>query len=346
MAHSRAERSVSAAVRDTGSSPRTPREGGGKPEHGGSLFTVLIAFAANVLIAIAKSVAAVLTGSASMVAEAAHSWADSGNEVFLLIAERKAGKKPDPSHPLGFGRDAYVWSMFAAFGLFSAGAVVSIWHGIQSLAEEGEQTDPLVAYLVLAIAFVLEGVSFFQATRQTRGQAASLGLHPLRFITRTSDPTLRAVFIEDGGALIGILLAGAGILLHQLTGSAVYDAFGSIAVGLVLAVMAIFLIARNREFLVGQPLGNPQRDVVLRGLLEDEEVERVTYLHLEFVGPGRIFLVAAVDLAGDRTESEVAERLRAVEARLESQDRITEAVLTLATRDERPLVPESPATSP
>ncbi|OMH32423.1 cation diffusion facilitator family transporter [Tersicoccus sp. Bi-70] len=306
------------------------------------MFTVLVAFAANVLIAVAKSVAAVMTGSAAMVAEAAHSWADSGNEVFLLIAERKAGRKPDDSHPLGYGRDAYVWSMFAAFGLFSAGAVVSIWHGIQSLSEEGDQTDPLVAYIVLAIAFVLEGTSFFQATRQTRGQAASLGLHPLRFITRTSDPTLRAVFIEDGGALIGIVIAVAGIGLHQVTGSAVYDALGSIAVGIVLAVMAIFLIARNREFLVGQTLAGPQRDAVLRALLDDDEVERVTYLHLEFVGPGRIFLVAAVDLAGDRTESEVAERLRAVEARVEQHDRITEAVLTLATRAEPSLTLESP----
>lgn len=330
-----------------GAHPAEPeRQPGREPEpqkHGGSIITVLVAFVANILIAVAKSVAAVLTGSAAMVAEAAHSWADSGNEVFLLIAERTSGRRPDASHPLGFGRDAYVWSMFAAFGLFSAGAVVSIWHGIQSLAEEGEQTDPLVAYIVLALAFVLEGASFVQATRQARGQAATLGLHPLRFITRTSDPTLRAVFIEDGGALIGILLAGAGILLHQLTGSAVYDALGSIAVGLVLAVMAIFLIARNREFLVGQPLGDAQRDVVLRGLLEDEEVERVTYLHLEFVGPGRVFLVAAVDLVGDEIEPEVAERLRAVEARLEEHERVTEAVLTLATRSERSLVPGTPA---
>ncbi|WP_083701876.1 cation diffusion facilitator family transporter [Tersicoccus sp. Bi-70] len=343
MSDTRAGRPAPPAASTERPDGRSPGDGDrGHEKHGGSMFTVLVAFAANVLIAVAKSVAAVMTGSAAMVAEAAHSWADSGNEVFLLIAERKAGRKPDDSHPLGYGRDAYVWSMFAAFGLFSAGAVVSIWHGIQSLSEEGDQTDPLVAYIVLAIAFVLEGTSFFQATRQTRGQAASLGLHPLRFITRTSDPTLRAVFIEDGGALIGIVIAVAGIGLHQVTGSAVYDALGSIAVGIVLAVMAIFLIARNREFLVGQTLAGPQRDAVLRALLDDDEVERVTYLHLEFVGPGRIFLVAAVDLAGDRTESEVAERLRAVEARVEQHDRITEAVLTLATRAEPSLTLESP----
>ena len=132
-----------------------------------SLITVLVAFGANLLIAIAKTVAAGITGSASLVAEAAHSWADTGNEVFLLIAERRSAKPRDSAHPLGYGREAYVWSMFAAFGLFTVGAVVSIWHGIQQLTAEDEATDYLIGYLVLAIAFVLEGISFTQAFRQT-----------------------------------------------------------------------------------------------------------------------------------------------------------------------------------
>jgi cation diffusion facilitator family transporter len=209
---------------------------------GDSIVTVLVAFAANLLIAIAKSVAAALTSSASMVAEAAHSWADTGNEVFLLIAERKSGRGRDVHHPLGYGKEAYVWSMFAAFGLFTAGAVVSISHGISELRNPEPATDYLIAYVVLGISFVLEGISFAQAFRQTRQKAGRFRRRHFAYVLTTSNPTLRAVFFEDAAALIGLLIAFAGIGLHQITGSPVPDALGSIGVGVLLAVIAVVLI--------------------------------------------------------------------------------------------------------
>ena len=134
-----------------------------QPPKDESLLTVVIALAANVLVALAKSVAAAFTGSASLVAEAAHSWADVGNEVFLLVAARLSARPRDRTHPFGYGREAYVWSMFAAFGLFTAGSVVSIWHGVQSLAAEESETEYLWGYIILALAFVLEGVSYQEA---------------------------------------------------------------------------------------------------------------------------------------------------------------------------------------
>lgn len=304
-----------------------------------SLLTVLIALGANALIAAAKTVVAIITGSASMVAEAAHSWSDAGNEVFLLIAERRSARPADAAHPLGFGREAYVWSMFAAFGLFTAGAVVSIWHGITSWSGgEGEEVDYTLAYAVLALAFVLESVSFFQARRQTRSAATAAGLHPLRYLSRTSNPTLRAVYAEDAAALIGIAFAASGIGLHQLTGDARWDAAGSIMVGILLGFVAVFLISRNRDFLVGQAVSPVVREAALRNLEADPEVQRVTFLHLEYVGPGTVFLVAAVDLTGDATEAQVAHRLRTITRRIQGHDNVARAVLTLSTPEDESLV--------
>ncbi|PCN48231.1 cation transporter [Curtobacterium sp. 'Ferrero'] len=304
-----------------------------------SLLTVIIAFAANLLVAIAKTIASMLSGSASMVAEAAHSWADTGNEVFLLVAERRGAKPRDAKHPLGYGRETYIWSMFAAFGLFTAGAVVSIWHGITQLGESGPAEDVTLNYIVLAVAFVLEGTSFVQAFRQAHGAATKRRVPVLRHVLQSSNPTLRAVFAEDAAALIGLVIAFLGVLLHQLTGLAVFDAIGSILVGILLGVVAVVLIDRNRRFLVGQSTSPELEDAVLVDLLGRDEVERVTYLHLEFVGPSRVYLVAAVDLTGNEDEEHVAIRLRRVEQQLETSKYVEEAVLTLSYPGADSLVP-------
>lgn len=291
---------------------------------------MLVAFGANLLIAIAKSVAAIVTGSASIAAEVAHSWADTGNEVFLYVAERRSSRAKDATHPLGYGREAYVWSMYAAFGLFAAGAAVSILHGVQSLADPEPATDWGVAYAVLAVAFVLEGVSFVRAYRQARSAARRRGAGTLQSVLASSNPTLRAVFAEDAAALVGLAVAFFGVLLHQVTGSPVYDAIGSILVGVLLGVVAVVLINRNRRFLVGQETDPAVTRSMVAFLNARDEIERVTYLHLEFVGASRVFLVAAVDLVGDDSESDVAVALRAVEAALERDPHIEKAVLTLS----------------
>jgi cation diffusion facilitator family transporter len=313
-------------------------------DHGtsSSLFTVVVALVANGLLAVAKSLAAALTGSAAMVAEAAHSWSDTGNEVFLLIAERRAKRPRDKAHPRGYGRSAYIWSLVAAFGLFSAGAVVSVWHGLTELFGEPGKAAFTANYVVLGLAFLFEGTSFVQATRQVKGKANRFGMQPLRFVARTSDPTLRAVFFEDSAALIGLVLAGAGIGLHQLTGHHRYDALGSIAVGLLLAVVAIFLMRRNMQYLLGEGDSADLRATVLGRMLEHPDIDRVTYLHIEYVGPQRIFVVAAVDLTGDDREPDLAVRLRQVEADIEENEYIEDAVLTLSLPEDSSLTVGGP----
>ena len=299
-----------------------------------SLTTVLVALGANVLIAVAKSAAAVVTGSASLVAEAAHSWADSGNEVFLLIANRRARRPPDRAHPFGHGREAYVWSLFAALGLFVAGGAISVTHGIQELIHPEPAEHFLVGYVVLAVSFVLEGISFLQSVRQARSEAESLQRDLIEHVIATSDPTLRAVFAEDSAALVGLVIAAAGLGAHELTGSPVPDAIGSILVGLLLAVVAIILINRNRRYLVGEEADPRVRAAAIQALMDMPEVARVTYLRLEVVGPRMVSVIGDVDLTGDDTESHVAVRLRALEARISESPAVVGAVLSLSAPDE------------
>ena len=227
----------------------------------------------------------------------------------------------------------------AAFGLFSAGAVVSIWHGISELFAEPESPSYTINYVILGIAFLLEGSSFFQASRQVHGASRRWGMHPLRFVERTSNPTLRAVFFEDFAALLGLLLAGAGIGLHQLTGQSYWDAVGSLAVGVLLAFVAVFLMRRNIQYLLGE--GSPEmRERVLEGLLRAPRRSTGSPTCTSSTsGPSRLFVVAAVDLTGDDAEPDLARRLRDVEREIEDNDLIEDAVLTLAHPDEAALTP-------
>jgi cation diffusion facilitator family transporter len=303
-----------------------------------SLTTVLVALGVNVLVALAKSAAAVVTGSASLLAEAAHSWADAGNEVFLLIANRRSRRPPDLAHPFGHGREAYVWSLFAALGLFVAGAAVSVTRGVQELITPEAAGHFVVGYIVLAVSFVLEAISFLQSIRQARPEAESLQRDLIEHVLATSDPTLRAVFAEDSAALAGLVIAAAALGAHQMTGSAVPDAAGSILVGLLLGVVAIVLINRNRRFLVGQEADPRVRAAAIQALLDAPEVARVTYLRLEIVGPRMVSVIGDVDLTGDDTESHLAVRLRALEAKINASPAVAGAVLSLSAPDEPSLV--------
>jgi cation diffusion facilitator family transporter len=299
-----------------------------------SAVTVAVALAANVAIAAAKTSAALITGSASLLAEAAHSYADSGNEVLLMIANRRSRRPADDAHPFGHGREAYVWSLLAAVGLLVAGAAVSVTRGVQELLAPEPASDFVIGYIVLAVSFVLEGISFTRSIRQAKPEAESLQRDLIAHVMATSDPTLRAVIAEDAAALIGVVIAAAALAAHQVTGSATPDALGSILIGVLLAVVAIVLINRNRRFLVGQEADARVRSAVLQALLGLPEVERVTYLRLEIVGPRTITVIGDVDLVGDDVESHLAVRLRALEAKISASPAVAGAVLSLSAPDE------------
>ena len=322
--------------------PLAPRRTG----HTTEVLTVIVAFAANLLVAIAKSGAALLTGSAAMVAEAAHSWADAGNEIFLVVARRRSQRPSDERHPAGFGREAYVWSMFAAIGLFAVGASVSVLHGVQELRQPETAEHFWVAYAVLGVSAVLEGISFLQALHEARRSAAGLGQDVIEHVLETSDPTLRGVFAEDAAALVGCAIAAVAVALHQATGSALPDAIGSILVGVLLAGVALMLIDRNRRFLVGEAVDPRLRQAAGAWLVARPEIEKVTYLHLEYSGPRQVAVLARVDMADDLVESTVAERMAQVEDALEAHAGISQAVLAPARPGTGAVFPSTPTGEP
>ena len=302
-------------------------------QHSGSLTTVLIAVGANLIIAIAKTIAAFMTGSASMIAESAHSWADAGNGTLLIVAEKKAVKPADSSHPLGYGKESYVWSMIAAFGVFMAGSIVSIYTGITEWNAAESETNYTIGFIVLAVAFLLEGFSLGQAYLQSKKHGEAINVSAIGYVINTSNPTLRGVFFEDLAAVIGLAIAAAAMGMHAYTGQPFWDALGSIIVGLLLGAVAIFLISRNRDFLVGYKVSERIHGYALSELLNHADIDSVSYLHLEWVGPKKIFMVAAVDIAGNQKEKEIAHKFEAIENQFRKDPLFQEVILTLSVPD-------------
>ena len=294
----------------SGSAARRPPAPDGAGE---GLRTVVIALLANLGIAVAKLIAAVLTRSSAMLAEVFHSSADTGNQLLLLLANRRAGRPPEPGYPIGHGREAYFWALIASLGMFFTGALLSIGEGISQLLHPTEVGSLAVAYAVLGVSLCLDGLSLLRAYRQLRREAATLDRDFLEHLDVTSDPVGRAVFAEDAVSVVGNVLAAAGIALHQLTGSAVPDAVAALLIGLSLGVVAIELARRNRDFLIGREAAPATRARVAELIARQAGVARVGELLVMYVGPRRLWVLANVDLdrgldstAVDRVVGQVA----------------------------------------
>jgi cation diffusion facilitator family transporter len=268
-----------------------------RPDAGGeSTLTVLLAGGVNLAIAIMKAVAGVITGSGAMLSEAAHSVADTFTEILLLTALRRSGRPADVMHPFGYGKERYFWSLLAAVSIFASGATFALYEGFSTVfGEPAEQTSPLVGYLVLALAFAMESVSWLQAFRQVRRGAAEQDRTIWTFLRYIDDPAPKTVFLEDSAALIGLVLAFLGLFLHHVTGSSLYDGIASILIGLLLAVVAYVLGRTNLRLLIGR-----QADLtIVRGVREHlaaaTEVESVVDLQTMLLGTDQILVCARVD---------------------------------------------------
>jgi cation diffusion facilitator family transporter len=211
---------------------------------------LVIALAANVGIAVAKFVAAAITGSSAMLTEGVHSLVDSSNQLLLMYGQKRAERPPDAAHPGGYGRELYFWSFVVALLVFALGAGVSIYEGILHFSNPEPAISPLVAYIVLIVAFSLEAGSTFAAFRQF--DAARGGKSWWQSLTSTKDATTVIVLLENGAAMAGIVIAAAGLGIAQLTGDPRFDGIASILIGLLLAAVALFLAREAKGLLIGE----------------------------------------------------------------------------------------------
>jgi cation diffusion facilitator family transporter len=262
-----------------------------------SLTSILVALVANLTIAAAKGVAAVLTASPSLLAETLHTVADAGNEILLGIAVRRGHRPPDARHPLGYGAELYYWALLAAIGMFVVGGAVSVWHGIQSLRHPEELSDFWVGVVVLVIALTLDSISRVVASRRLKRQAARRGLTTREMIAESADPTLITVYAEDTIDVLGAGLALVALVLHEVTGSGVPDAIATIIIGLLLGVVAWRLADRNRSLLTHQAVPERYRDQLRAHLDATPEVLGVGEIVAVYLGPAEVLVAADVRLA-------------------------------------------------
>jgi cation diffusion facilitator family transporter len=259
-----------------------------------SVRTVAVAVAANLLVAVAKGVAAVLTGSAAMLAETTHSVADTGNELLLYVGVRHGLRPTDDRHPFGYGQARYYWSLLAAVGIFVIGGLLAIADGVRSLRHPEPVTGVPVGVAVLLVSAGLEGLSWRVAHRQLRTEATARHLDLGEYVAVSSDPTPTTVFLEDSAALVGLALALTGLVLHLLTGSAVWDGAASLLIGLLLIGVAVVLMRRNGALLIDEAAPADVRERLRQAIAAEPWVAEVAELTAVYVGPRRLLVVAHV----------------------------------------------------
>jgi cation diffusion facilitator family transporter len=278
--------------------------------------TVLAALFANLAIAAAKTVAGLLGGSAAMLAEAAHSFADTMNQVFLLVSLSLGDREPDEDHPFGYGKERFFWALLAAVFIFVSGALFSLWQGVHGLlVGETVEGGYLLTYGVLVFALVAEGSSWWRAAHQVRSEAATAGKPVRVYVRQSNDPTVKTVLFEDSAAVAGVLLALAGVGLHQLTGMAFFDAGASILIGVLLAYIAYRLGRDTKGLLIGEAARPEQREALRRTILAYPEVEAVLELLTMHLGPASLLVAVRLDLRDGLSSQQV----EAVSTRIEAE---------------------------
>jgi len=290
----------------------------------GSRRAIAAAFLANLGIAAAKFVAFLITGAASMLAEAVHSLADTGNQGLLILGTARAKHEATLEHPFGFGRERYFWSFVVAMVLFSLGSVFAILEGIDKLLEPHEVVSPAVAIGILVLAIALESWSF---------RTAIVAAEPLRgdknwwsFIRRSKSPELPVVLLEDLGALLGLAIALVGVTLSAATGNPRFDAIGSIAIGVLLGVIAIVLAIEMKSLLIGESAAKEVCGAIRRSIEEFPAVRKLIHMRTLHLGPDELLVAVKVEFAAALDLAGLAAAIDALEVAIRRQTPIARVI--------------------
>ncbi len=283
---------------------------------GGGTKAIVAALVANAGIAVAKFIGFLITGSSSMLAESVHSVADTSNQGLLLLGQKTAQRKATRLHPFGFGRDRYFWSFVVALMLFTLGSVFALYEGIHKLSAPEGLSSPLVAVGILVVAIGLETYSFMTAIKESKlvkGDATWW-----QFIRNSRTPELPVVLLEDAGALIGLVLALIGVGLTTITGNPVFDALGTIAIGVLLGIIAVILIIEMKSLLIGEGASDADLDVIIDEIAAGK-VQRVIHIKTQYIGPDEMLVAAKIALEPRLPLDEVAQAINDAEQRVRAK---------------------------
>jgi len=275
---------------------------------------IFAALGANLGIAVTKFVAWFFSGSSSMLAEGVHSLADSGNQLLLLLGGRQARKAADADHPFGHGRERYVYAFVVSIILFSVGGVFSLYEGVEKLREPHPLEVPWLPVLVLAISLGLEGFSLRTAIKEARPAKGAQSWPS--FIRRAKAPELPVVLLEDAAALLGLSFAMIGVVLTWVTGDGVYDAIGTLAIGLLLVAVAVVLGIETKSLLVGEGASAGDVEAIRAAITAGPEVEQIVHMKTLYLGPDELLVAVKVAMDGRTVLRDVSAAIDAVEARV------------------------------
>src|SRR4051794_17844760 len=271
----------------------------------GSRKAIIAAFFANLGIAVSKFVGFLLTGSAGLLAEAGHSLADTGNQALLMLGGKKSRRTATPRHQFGFGNERYFWAFVVSLVLFSMGGLFALYEGIDKLRHPHQIDHAIVAFVIIGISMALESYSLRTAVKEAN-HVRRPGVSWFSFIRRTKSPELPVVLLEDVGAEIGLVFALVGLTLAVITGNPRWDALGSIAIGLLLVVIAILLAREMKPLLIGEAATTGDLDKINAAIESSDKVNSIIHLRTMHLGPDDLLLATKIDFDHSLTVAELA----------------------------------------